>query len=526
MKKRTWLLSALMYAMVFMVCFGVLHFMEKSAEYSSPQKITSGEQEEESGPPESRENGGENGSNGEEESNEPLKAAGASKTEPMEQIKREQGYKAWKQEVPSVWSPPEETEESYVPPSIILATDLHYQSASAEDGGKAFRFFEDHSDGKAIRYLPQLLDAFIDEVIEEKPTALVLCGDNTMNGERMNHEELARKLKRVREAGIQVLILPGNHDINHGDASVYFGDKKTPAPSIDAAEFYDLYHEYGYDQALSRDPSSLSYTYALDDKNWMLLLDSCQYDPVNKVEGMIKDSTLAWMEEQLLKAGEEGVFVLPAAHHNLLAQSRMYTTQCAIENNGEVISLLEKYRLPLFLSGHLHVQRMRKHKAEPGVAGEAYGIQEIITDAISIPPCQYGRIAWEEDGSLSYETQAVDVSAWAGRTGSDNPDLLDFEDWSFRYLQKLISNQIRGLVTNLGEDVESSMAATYAGVYIDYYAGRQIDAGGVRSTRGYRWWERNMPDSYLLRELNAMLEDSNRDNNYLLLPEGQGGREE
>ena len=31
-----------------------------------------------------------------------------------------------------------------------------------------------------------------------------------------------------------------------------------------------------------------------------------------------------------------------------------------------------------------------------------------------------------------------------------------------------------------------------------------------------------MPDSYLLRELNAMIADSDRDNNYFLLPEEQG----
>ena len=86
-----------------------------------------------------------------------------------------------------------------------------------------------------------------------------------------------------------------------------------------------------------------------------------------------------------------------------------------------------------------------------------------------------------------------DVSAWAERNNSTNKDLLDFEGWSFRYIEKLISDQIRGVVKNLGEDVEHSMAAAYAGVYIDYYAGRLIDAKGVRSTKGYRFWERNMP---------------------------------
>ena len=260
----------------------------------------------------------------------------------------------------------------------------------------------------------------------------------------------------------------------------------------------------------------MSYAYALDERNWMLMLDSAQYDPVNRVEGRLKESTLAWMDGILAQAQEQGVFVLPVAHHNLLYQSRMYTTQCAMENNTEVIDLFQKYRLPLFFSGHLHVQRIRKHKAEPGVPDKEYGILEIVTDALSIPPCQYGFLEWKEDGSLEYATRAVDVSAWARAHGVENEDLLHFQDWSYRYIQKLISDQIGGVIRNLGDDIMKSMSGVYARVYMDYYAGRKIDQKAVRSSLGYQWWERNLPDSYLLREIEAMMADSDRDNNYYL----------
>ena len=505
MKKKTWIISALMYAMVFMACFGVLHFMKKLMEPAKGPEHASAGDDHRKRP---------------EDGTEDSRAGTAtdSQAEKPEEVIREEGYTGWKKQFPGLWTPPQDTQEPYVPPKLVLATDLHYQSAQAGDGGPAFQLFVERSDGKVIQYLPELLEAFLDEVIEEKPSALVLSGDITMNGERMNHEELAGRLARVQDAGVQVLVIPGNHDINNGHAAVYYGAEKESVDSIDGEDFYEIYRRYGYDQALSRDSSSLSYVYALDEKNWLLMLDSCQYEPENKVEGRIKESTLAWMDEQLLKAREQGIFVLPIAHHNLLAQSRMYTTQCAMDNNSEVIDLLQKYRLPLFFSGHLHVQRVRKHKAEPGVDDGAYGIQEIITDALSIPPCQYGEVVWDEDGSISYETRSVDVSGWARKTGSGNPDLLDFEDWSYRYIQKLISDQIRGVVQNLGEDVERSMAATYAGVYIDYYAGRKIDAKGIRNTKGYRWWQRNMPDSYLLRELDSMITDYN----YFLLPEEEG----
>ena len=515
MKRKTWMISALMYAMVFMACFGVLHVLKTLMEPSGSASV---ERRESQVPESIREE--ETGEEWEEQAG-PALATDSQAGETQDEVIRQEGYKEWKKKFPGMWNPPA-PEEPYIPPKLILATDLHYQSALAGDGGEAFRLFVERCDGKVVQYLPELLEAFLDEVIKERPSALVLSGDITMNGERMNHEELAARLKRVQDAGIQVLVIPGNHDINNHDAAVYYGDRKEPAPYIDGPEFHEIYHEYGYDQALSRDSSSLSYVYALDDRNWLLMLDSCQYEPDNKVEGRLKDSTMAWADEQLARAKEEGVFVIPIAHHNLLAQSRMYTTPCAMDNNGEVISLLQKYELPLFFSGHLHVQRSRKHKSEPGVPEGSYGIQEIVTDALSIPPCQYGEVLWEEDGSISYATRAVDVSAWARNNGSANPDLLDFEDWSCRYIQKLISDQIRGVVKNLGTDVEHSMAATYAGVYIDYYAGREIDVKGIKSTKGYRFWERNMPDSYLIRELDAMIADSDRDNNYFLLPEEEG----
>ena len=528
MKRKTWIVSALMYALVFLVCFGVLHVFKKitnagdGAEYTTEAAADTDIIIDGSGVDADRGNDPENGKNGRNAEAELSEDTDGMETEndggKDVHIRRETGYKGWKKTIEQVW-PEIPKEEPYTPPKIIQATDVHYQSADAEDDGAAFQLFVERCDGKVVKYLPQLLDAFMDQVIAEKPSALVLSGDITMNGEKINHEELARKLGKVQEAGIPVLVIPGNHDINNPNAAVYFGDEKTAADSVTPEEFYDIYHMYGYDQAISRDSASLSYVYQLDERNRLLMLDSCQYEPENLVEGRIKAETLVWMDEQLKKAQEDGMQILPIAHHNLLAQSRMYTTQCAMDNNGEVIDLLQKYKIPLFLSGHLHVQRIRKHKAEPGVADDAYGIQEIVTDAISIPPCQYGILQWKADGSMEYSTESVDVSAWARRTGQENTDLLDFETWSEEYLQKLISDQIGGVVRNVGSDVKRSMAETYADVYIDYYAGRKIDAKGIRTSEGYTWWERNLPDSYLIKELNAMINDADRDNNYLLLPE-------
>ena len=39
MKRKTWMISALMYAMVFMACFGVLHVLKTLMEPSGPASV-------------------------------------------------------------------------------------------------------------------------------------------------------------------------------------------------------------------------------------------------------------------------------------------------------------------------------------------------------------------------------------------------------------------------------------------------------------------------------------------------------
>ena len=351
MKRKTWIVSALMYALVFLVCFGVLHVFKKittagdSTEYTSKAAAETNIVIDGSADDTDRENGKMDGAEGSDLSEDTDELW--NETEQNTHIRRETGYKGWSKTLPQVW-PEVPEEEHYTPPRIIQATDVHYQSADAEDDGAAFQPFCRALRRKSGKISSPAVRCFYGSGDRcKKPTALVLSGDITMNGEKINHKELAEKLHKVQDAGIPVLIIPGNHDINNPNAAVYFGDEKTSTDSVTPEEFYDIYHMYGYDQAISRDSASLSYVYQLDERNRLLMLDSCQYEPKDLVEGRIKAETLVWMDEQLKKAQEDGMQILPIAHHNLLAQSRMYTTQCAMDNNGEVIDLLQKYKIPL-----------------------------------------------------------------------------------------------------------------------------------------------------------------------------------
>lgn len=458
-------------------------------------------------------------------------------TPPTEtQTEESRADKAQQTETKEPEQPYIEPEPPYEPPTLVVASDLHYQSHSITDFGKAYRDFIASSDGKLIQYLPELLDAFSEEVIQQRPNALILSGDITMNGEKENHQELSDKLAKIQESGIQVLVIPGNHDINNPHASYYFEDEKTKGQPITPEEFYEYYRNYGYDQARSRDVHSLSYVYELDERYWMMMLDTCQYEPVNLVGGRLKEETLSWMDGQLKEAKEAGVTVIPVGHHNLFPQSSLYTTDCAMDNYEEAAALLEKWELPVYVSGHLHVQRLKKNsqlklpeeRLGPGPRlsvikqaekeEEPYGIYEIISDSISITPCQYGVMRWDEEGNLTYQTRLTDVSGWADRHRIDNGELLDFENYSCQYIKELIARQIEKKMDPVSWEFIDEMTSLYADLYEDYYAGRVIDEKAVKDSVPWQLWVRLLPDSRQVREMRAMIGDSKTDNNYLYVP--------
>lgn len=406
----------------------------------------------------------------------------------------------------------QEEEQDRGPLRLMMVSDLHYLSPGTHDGGEAFRkMMWEEDDGKPDPYSEEMVDALLDEAVRQQPSALILAGDITHNGEKQSHLELAEKLRQVCDAGVPVLVIPGNHDIRNSHASLYSGGERIPAKNLESGEeFYGIYREFGYDSALSMDENSLSYVYALDENHWVMMLDSCRYEQKNLVSGRIRQETLVWMEEQLEAARELGVQVLPVVHHNLLEESRLYKTECTLENSGEVTALLEGFRVPLCVSGHLHAQRIKKHKTEPGTEETEYGITEIVLGPYSIPPCEYGILEWGEDGSMEFSTAEADVERWAAEQGLEDEFLLSFSEEAPELTKQVIRFQMRDHHLAISEDLEDRMLELYGNLYLDYCSGRPIDRRSVVSTLGYEMWMRVGPDSRYAKELEEMMKDSAR----------------
>lgn len=384
-----------------------------------------------------------------------------------------------------------------VNPEIMIASDIHYLAKELTDFGDAFERMAEQGDGKAVPYVWEIFDAFLDTVTERKPQALILSGDLSLQGEKLSHAAVAQKLARVERAGVQVVVIPGNHDLNNPAASGYQGENVIHADPTSPEEFAEIYADYGYSEAVSRDPGSLSYLYELADGTWLLMLDSCQYENGNQVGGMIRSETYEWMSGWLETAWLTGRNVIAVAHHNLLDESRIYEDDCTIEHSEELERMLDDWDVTLFLSGHLHVQHYRSSRS--------CDIDEIVTGSLAMAPCQYGVLKYFGPEKYDYHTEKVNVKAWADL--HDNPDenLQNFDEYADDFLRTVFYNQAYASLQDKGKeeaDVDA-MADFYALLNAYSVAGRAVE---IRQ-QALDSWEYLMWQEYSRTDIKSMYLD-------------------
>ncbi|MDO4861918.1 MAG: metallophosphoesterase [Eubacteriales bacterium] len=307
---------------------------------------------------------------------------------------------------------------------VVVASDLHYLAPSLIDHGALFRRVMEAGDGKVTELCDEITDAFLEEVKAEEPDALILTGDISFNGEKESHLALAEKLAALEEAGVPVLVLPGNHDLYRSCYS-FFGDESEQVESVSAEEFAAIYGAFGFDEALSRDDDSLSYLARINDTTRVLMLDAdTPHDFCS-----LSDKTLSWIERRLSEAAVEGKRMLVTCHQNLYKHS-MFGAGYVLGCSDELHALLEKYGAELMLSGHMHIQHIQTEG----------GVTEIATSPLTMGACQYGLLS-SENGALRYETRPVNVAAWASARGMDDERLATFAAYAMGRLESRTRTQ-------------------------------------------------------------------------------------
>lgn len=398
--------------------------------------------------------------------------------------------------------------------SLIIATDLHYIAPQLTDNGTYFQEINDRGDGKIMLYSEVLTDAFIQQVIDRHPDALILSGDLTFNGAVLSHEELAKRLRRIFQEGIPVLVIPGNHDLDNPNAAKFEGYSFEKTDSESAEGFRSLYYDLGPDQSDSAAPDSLSYLYSITDKLKVLMLDT------NSVsQNHISGQTMKWIREVLKKSSGEGAEVIAVSHQNLYQHSPLFQTQFRINEADELAQVYEKYHVIVNLSGHMHIQHMVSGDGKPFCAEmpAGDGVPEIATSSLAVNPLQYGVIQ-VADGQFHYENESVDAVTYLKEHESEfaaldpdanltDPNLRNLGSYALQYFRKKPMEEVKSEYASPVEsqaDLET-MAECFADLNTAYFAGDKIDISSMKD--GLDLWS-SVPTDLTTQYIDSIVQDA------------------
>lgn len=379
--------------------------------------------------------------------------------------------------------------------TIVHATDMHFLSPKLTDYSQDFIDFLSRTDGKVTQYSPQICEAFVADMLEMKPDAVILSGDLTLNGAYESHSDLAAVLMPLKEAGIAVFVLPGNHDAG-GAAYSFFGGSIDEFESVSDGDFPLLYSNFGYDFAISRDSASQSYVAELSPKLRLLFTDV----NANDTAGKVRDETAAWAQEQLAAAKESGAAVISVSHQPLLTHNRFFTFGYTAIGGQKLLSLYDEFGVALNLCGHLHIQHIAKEGS----------LTEIAASSLAVSPNQYGVLTVRNGVPESYRTQSVNVSGWAAAAGETNSDLLDFAEFSAGFFDTVTENSVSAMVEECSATAaeKSSMTEFAVRLNAEYFAGSLTltDADPA-----WALWQKYLPDNFFKVYMSSTLEKNEGD---------------
>ena len=306
--------------------------------------------------------------------------------------------------------------------SIVIISDVHLLSPELITPGSAI----DHADAgetKMMAMSDEIMTAITDSIIKMEPTVVLLTGDLTHNGERLSHERMAQHLMRMKQQGIQPLVIPGNHDCNNPYARSFDGDRTVPTATVTREEFAQIYREFGYGKTSMRDTASLSYCCEpfkdvviigidsnMDEQNTL----TCRGDNADTYHngGRIKPETLQWVIDRASEARKQGKQVIAMMHHHLVPhfdQEERLLTNYIIKRHDETARQLLESGIHTIFTGHLHV-------TDAATAYNSEGTDSIVEIATGSAICYPFAL---RTATINYKEKTLNVNTqWLTSTAS------------------------------------------------------------------------------------------------------------
>ncbi|MBN2172606.1 MAG: metallophosphoesterase [Bacteroidales bacterium] len=294
---------------------------------------------------------------------------------------------------------------------ICVFSDPHYFDPSLLiNDGPAFEEYLTY-DRKLLKESNAIMESLIDSLIAEQPDIVLISGDLTKDGELICHQQMAGYFSELENAGAQVFVCPGNHDINNPHALAYDNDMTYPVPNITPEDFVTIYHNFGYGQAIAKDTASLSYVAEPIPGLQILSMDVCRYDSnyiqnYPQTSGGFEPPVLQWVKDRIIDARSMGKVIIALEHHNLVehfTNQKVIFGEYVIDDWESIYSELADLGLKVVFTGHFHAQDIRSINSPSGNI-----IYDIETGSTVTWPCPYRICILDTDTVLSITGKKVE----------------------------------------------------------------------------------------------------------------------
>ncbi len=256
---------------------------------------------------------------------------------------------------------------------FAVVADPHFYDTDLGTEGEAFDAWVNEeikmiAGGEAIlqETIRQILDT------EPKPEFLLIPGDLTADGDESSHQKLTEHLYALVDAGVDVWVVPGNHDISNPNAFAYTSQGPVGMYSPDAEQFAEIYRDFGYGRAIKRDPDSLSYIAEPVPGLWLFGIDSNRYrENVNSsiVGGRIAPETMGWLLENMRAARENDKLVIAMMHHGIVEHflgQGDFMPDFIVQDWDAVGHELAVAGMNMMFTGHYHTQNVTRRDWDDG----------------------------------------------------------------------------------------------------------------------------------------------------------------
>lgn len=322
---------------------------------------------------------------------------------------------------------------------IAVITDVHIIADEYYTSNEVYNQYA--SEDKMVHLSTAILNTIVDNLIKNKKIKTVFIpGDMTENGERISHIAASGILKRLVDAGKNVFVINGNHDIHNRNETF---------PT--ASEFRDIYKDLGYNKAICKDTESFSYVADFDNNFRLIAIDGENYynTDTNSIKENMDLRLIEWVKAQIEQCKKDGKTPIAMTHEPLLGHfpkllgDIMEHGDDYIEGYDILATTLADNGVNYVFTGHMHGQDIQTKVTEKGNT-----LFDIETGSTVFVPVPYRIVTITRDNIeiKSYTVDKINMNYVSKYMAEKDYRMIenDFRGYMNIHFNKAIEDKING----------------------------------------------------------------------------------